>query len=229
MALPRKLRLPEPGYRALETLLRLSPTQFDELERVLLRLPPTLRPLDFAANVAAAVGGDERNLAEVVYLLTQLYVARGSFGLTIAEIVDQVCEAMQQAGKETPVPDDGDWVPFRERLTRLLGIDQTLGVTSKAIDVMMQHEHTYCTSRVLTDLRPVFRTDPAESPEAAIIIHTLKITYHRGDRTEEFFVALDGADLEELREQLTRAAQKAISLRNIMKSANLADLESEKE
>src|SRR5205085_649732 len=67
---------------------------------------------------------------------------------------------------------------LRKRLELLLGLDSTLGVTAKALDVMTEHERTFCTARILSDVRPVF-SGGAEHASAAVIIHNLQLGFHR--------------------------------------------------
>jgi len=64
-----------------------------------------------------------------------------------------------------------------------------------------------------------------EEPEASVIFHTLKITYREGRKTKEFFIAMDGADLETLSDVLSRAKKKEDSLRALTKSKGLKLLE----
>jgi hypothetical protein len=233
MASYLKLNLPESLHKGLQTLILLEPDQVDELDSALRTTSPTLWPRDFAAAVASKANTDDEKgrIEEVVRALVGLYLARASSvgrassaGLPIPDFVERVCEAMEETGNEALRPANEDWTTFKARLSRLLNTDQTLGVTSKAVDVMMQQQHAYCTARLMTDLRPVFKSDPAETPEAAVIVHTLKISYHEGDQLKDFFVALDDSDIRELRELLNRAEQKAESLRPLMEAANLVNL-----
>src|SRR5690606_37680681 len=92
-------------------------------------------------------------------------------------------------------------------LTRALDLRDSVGVTSKAWVVIREYERTYCSGRVLTDLRPVFGLD-SDQPAAFVVAHNLRISFHRGDELEEFFVALRSKDLQDLKQVLERASQK---------------------
>ena len=59
-------------------------------------------------------------------------------------------------------------------------------------------------------------------PNAAVVVHTLKLMYHSGDEHDEFFIALDINDVRELRELLNRAEKKdqVLQARFILKIGN---------
>jgi hypothetical protein len=226
MAYQHRLRIPEASYEALQTLLALSHEQTQALAEALKQARPTFWTADFAKSVASTLEDviDPSDVYDLVFLLGGLYVARTSGDHSIADFVEHVCEAMEESGEATLVPKGGDWSSFKERLIRLLDTDQSLAVTAKAADVMTQQAHSYCSARVITDLRPVFKTDPGEVPEAALVIHTLKITFHEGDKVNQFFVALDSKDVRDLRDLLDRAEQKERALAAVMSAAGLIDL-----
>ena len=73
-------------------------------------------------------------------------------------------------------------------------------------------------------MRPVFSNDIAAPPRSAVITHTLKFSYHEGVVHNDFFVILDGEDLEALRVVIERAQEKSATLRSMMKTLNLMDV-----
>jgi 23S rRNA G2445 N2-methylase RlmL len=123
------------------------------------------------------------------------------------------------------VPDiASDPARFRLRLRRLLSLDRTLGITAKAIDVALEHEHTYCQARVLTDIRPIFTRDLSEQPAGAVIVHSLRLRHHVADSVREFFIAMTQTELDELRNVLYRASDKAATLRELLSAAGIPEL-----
>lgn len=66
--------------------------------------------------------------------------------------------------------------------------------------------------RILTDIRPIFGNNVEEPPEAVVIMHTLKMAYHRGGRVDEVFFAMDETDLGDLKAAVARAELKAKSI-----------------
>ena len=96
---------------------------------------------------------------------------------------------------------------FLARVDRVLQA-RSVQITGKALGVL-DDANVFCTSRTLSELRPVFNEDTLE-PQAAVILHQLKLTYHSGPRgvREEIFVAMDRAQLEELKRVVERALSK---------------------
>lgn len=120
-----------------------------------------------------------------------------------------------------------------ERLDRLAGflkevftLDDTLGVSSKAWSVAWDSERTYCFSRMLTDLRPVFKSN-SEETAVFVLVHNLKIAFHEGSETKEFFVSLTAKDLQKLLKVLQRAERKERSLIAAMEDSKIPILSAE--
>lgn len=106
------------------------------------------------------------------------------------------------------------------RLVRALESEGLL-LTSKALDVLTDHDRVYLEARILTDLRPVFLDDPTSGIQAGVIVHTLRINHLVDGAEASFYVALDEADLEDLQGTLDRAVEKADHLRGFAAQAEL--------
>jgi hypothetical protein len=75
---------------------------------------------------------------------------------------------------------------------------------------------------VFTDLRPVFGRSAEAGPQAALVISTLKIEFHRPDGSlDAVFFALDRGDLLELYNVVDRALQNTETLERFIESAEL--------
>jgi hypothetical protein len=138
--------------------------------------------------------------------------------------VEDVAEAVSVAdGLREDGVDSGQ---FARRLTNVLGT-ATVTLTAKALDVGAADERIYHSSRIVTDVRPIFEDDPSKPPVSAVVVHSLQVTYHKDNRIESFHVALDDTDLTKLKEVVDRASGKAASLRAFLESAGLtaADIE----
>ena len=122
-----------------------------------------------------------------------------------------------------PGIDSEDAVRARGIFARLLGIE-SLRAFSKGLKLQREGERLYCEAKIFTDVRPVFSNDIAAPPRSAVITHTLKFSYHEGVVHNDFFVMLDGEDLEALRVVIERAQEKSATLRSMMKTLNLMDV-----
>jgi hypothetical protein len=147
-----------------------------------------------------------------------MYAVRAYHGVPLDEFVDDIIEALK-FNKEL----NADAVaPMHNRLLAILDVSP-LRVSAKAALLHAEHEHTYCTSRIFTDIRPVYDNGVNIPPSGAIITHTLKLSYHEsasGD-IHEIFVALGSDDIRELQDVLNRATDKAGSLKGVLETSKL--------
>jgi hypothetical protein len=150
--------------------------------------------------------------------LNTMYTIRAFNEVSLDEFIDDVCEALREYGELKP-PEE---IRFRERLTRLLDIE-SLSIAAKGAALQSEHEHLFCSARVLTDARPVYGKSVTNPPAAMIITHELKLSYHEGPggRVREFYIGLGSGDLAVLQEHLQRAGDKAKSLRTALEMSKL--------
>jgi hypothetical protein len=110
----------------------------------------------------------------------------------------------------------------KERLSKLLTVS-AVRLAAKALDLAGDYEHLFVDARILTDVRPVFPDDETKAPAAAVIVDTLKINYYGPDgNLRSFHVALDQAELDELRKVIVRGLEKTRGMRSFLDSARLA-------
>lgn len=170
------------------------------------------------------------NLAEFAQIaesLAGLYTARSVRDVPIADFVEDVCDAMENLAKEELrlPPDERD--QFKEKLSILLSSD-LFSVIAKAYDLAGEDERTFCGARILTDLRPVFGTRVEDGPQAMVVLHTLKLTFHETNtQHQDFYVSLDADDLVTLRKLIDRAEAKANALRPTVKDVRLLGIPKE--
>ena len=224
-----ELRIPEEYERGFVAIRALNEEQVQDLVLAFEGEPPTLSRADLRARIGSRVNTVTRgDLDRVVETLVSLYALRDSMVLETSDFADVICEAMDESGvEELEFDDDEDRGLFKTRLVQLLGMN-SLDISAKANDLLYEHEHTaHSPMRVLTDIRPIFGTDPESDPEGAVIVHTLKINYHEGRRVKEFFISLDTEQIDELISALERANLKAESLKRMLAGTNVPYIEAE--
>ncbi len=214
MATP--FRVPEIFKQPLGKLLNLPEPDAVALEAVIEHAPPTLLARDLAKMIAAKTPMEFRDAEQFTKLLVSLYSVREKSEEPIPNFVELVCQSAQETGLAELSRENASWERFKERLARLLSFSGSLGVASKAHDVMTEHQHVFCDMRILTDARPVFNPDPKDQPAAVVIVHQLKIVYHEGITRKEFYVAMDSDDIRTMKKMLDRATTKEESLRALI-------------
>ncbi len=166
------------------------------------------------------------NVAEfgqIAESLAGLYMARSVQDMPADDFLEQVCDAMETLPDETLQLPHSEREPFKDKL-RILLSSEAFAVIAKAYDLATE-ERTFCSSRILTDLRPVFGSRVEDGPQAMVVMHTLRLTFHEAHKKhEEFFVVLDADDLKQLNKQIDRAERKAEALRSSVKDVRLFGL-----
>src|SRR5258708_22774066 len=149
------------------------------------------------------------DIRQAVDALNTMYTIRAFNEVPTEEFIDDVCEALREYGELKAAEEPR----FHERLTRLLDIE-SLSIAAKGAALQSEHEHLFCSARVLTDARPVYGKSVTHPPVAMIITHELKLSYHEGPggRVREFYIGLHSGDIVALQEHLQRAEDKAKSL-----------------
>jgi len=211
-------------------LLRLvTGEDYDALLSVLQEATPTLARSTFTTSLITRLQKHVKNPQALVGALFSLYLVRARANESIPEFLEELHRAFVSSDDPNLNPPGYDWSTFKERMAVLLGYEKTIGITAKALGVMTEHEHVYCAAgtRVLSDLRPVFASEPDSMPDAAVIVHSLKLVYHEEGKTREFFVALDTDDLRHLGKLLKRAERKAKGLQLLLRAANVPCLDPE--
>lgn len=205
----RRLRIPRPDREVLNSLVDLPAESLDKLVRSLHSLSPTLSRPQLIECVRRALPDLEAEDAEgIITALVRSQTAREKYDYSENETATMLANSLDLADELRD--------SFIRRMTTLLGITQ-LGRVAKAIDVLTEHEHIFHSARIFTDVRPVFQADPAEPPDAAVVIHNLKIEFHDSDgQVKSMYIAMDSEDVKKFREVLNREAEKSESLNRFL-------------
>ncbi|WP_017662606.1 hypothetical protein [Baaleninema simplex] len=145
----------------------------------------------------AASGLSERVVLDIISSLFSLKAFIEYGGYDIEEILVDLTLNLELEENQKEV--------FKDRIQEFLEIPE-ISFFLKANLLTQEYEKIYSSSRILTDIRPVFEKDDFKS---VIVVHSLRIQYSSQEGSKEFFVALDGSDLQELQEQIQRASKKS--------------------
>ncbi len=214
-----------PRYAAgMAKIISLPDDSIEEIATALSEVTPSLDLKALASEVSSRVKSVARaDISRIVRLVVSLYSARAysdPSSSSIDEFVDDICEALSRSGRKELEVTEENKERVKGRLRRMLSLE-ALDVASKALSLQHEHEHVYCNARILTDARPVYGPNPNAAPQAAVVTHTLKLMYHKGDQLREIYIALDGEDIKQLRTLLDRAESKASSHKSLFDSAKL--------
>ena len=133
-------------------------------------------------------------------------------------MAEDVCQALDRSDEEELRLLGEEREHFKSRLIELLDVD-SVRVGAKGIEMLFENQRSFLSARIVTEVRPIFGSDPEEAPAGALIVHMLKIIYREEGQDKELFVALDTTDVGVLRDALDRADAKAESLKGFLEAA----------
>lgn len=218
IAIMADLTIPEQYERGFIEIRGLEEDQVRELVSALKDEPPMLNRADLQQRVGQKVSPDlSSNLDEIMETLISLYALRDSMGLALPDFVEAVTGMVDESGtEELEFAREEERERFEATLVQLLGLD-SLSIAARAADILYERERTvHGIPRVFTDIRPIFGADPEAKLRGAVIVHTLKISYHEREQIRELFVALDAENVNELIDVLQRANSKAETLKRFL-------------
>jgi len=218
-----KLAIPKSQKESFKQFIRLPDDKWRSLFRALEAAGPTISARALAKHVSPEVDLGADQLRQVIVVAGSLYVTRDQRGVNAEEFAEAVVE---EAVHEELV-DRSDSVAtskLRERVSQLLSLNHSLGVSAKATQLLLSHKNSLLTARILTDIRPVFAGDENPTPRAAVVVHTLELITSTDGRQLSHYIAMDSADLKTLKRVVDRAIHKEISLKAIMPSLPLVEI-----
>ena len=205
-----RLQIPEGAKRGLQELIALEPAQENELYTALKESPPCLTTRDMSSWVADKVksipAGD---LRDIVSNLISLYSAWDIEDHDLDGFVEAIKLAAERSGIQAS-PEKLNKLPAR--LKKFLSLEETVGITAKALSVAYEGLRHYHAARILTDIRPVFVSDPMTEPSAVVLLHTLRVDLHEEGEDREWFVTMNSVDLLQLKNVIDRAIKKEETL-----------------
>jgi hypothetical protein len=219
-------KIPAQQLEALELLTKLNEEDFRQLVQAVKETPATLNPALFFKSVASRLSSISSATGEAIMeTLCGLSFLKQIRSATIPDIMTGVEESTRSGPQEKGQLLITDLKTLQTRLTQLLDLESSLGITARAIDVLMEHDHVFGFARIVSDIRPVFTV--AVDSVAGFITHNLCIHYNQDGQHKKFYVALDNNDLKTLKEAITRAEQKTDILKVILKKASVPYLDIE--
>lgn len=219
--------IPESAYPAIQSLIGLSPSDFDAFIQALLKSEPAIDPNDFCKHISEYFPQlDFSVLTSIVNELFTLDAVRDNWSLSVADFSEHISDAaLSQSSEEFPVNKESRDL-LELRLSKIFDARKTLSLTAKALDIVTDQPHLFYSAKLLTDMRPVF-DESGKSIDAMVMLHNLRIHYGDGDDHKDFVVTLDSRDIKKLRSILERADQKADTLKSFLKASQTTYLDVE--
>lgn len=213
------LRIPKENEKGLKKLVELDDESVRELILALGEVSPVLSSIGLSSKVASKVDTIPRSdVDDIVAVLLPLYLLRERHEVSTPAMAEDVCQALDRSDEEELRLLGEEREHFKSRLIEFLDVD-SVRVGAKGLEMLFENQRSFLDARIVTEVRPIFGSDPEEAPAGALIVHMLKIVYREEGQDKELFVALDTTDVGVLRNALDRADAKAESLKNFLEAA----------
>jgi hypothetical protein len=218
------LSVPKRFQRGLKELLKLT----DEQKASLLTAVHTLEPVAdrhaLLQLLTASVSIDREALDEITSFLVSLAAFQRSHQMPVEAIAADLSLWVKSSEEFTTVEED-EKEGLKDLLTKLLCEKGVLVLAVKAREVIGDEAITYLSSRILSDIRPVFGDEVGEQALGAGIVHRMKLVYWENFVQKEFFVSLSDEDLDELSDVIDRAREKAVVMRGMLTKLDLHEFQ----
>jgi hypothetical protein len=175
--------------------------------------PPGASTRGFSKRVAAASGVSAAAAFDILYALLNIFRLKQASGLNAQETVSELTSQIERNAPPSWLSENfGRWQQAESSISNALAWltdDHPLVVSQKAQLLAYSHGNLLVSSKLITDVRPVFNADATQILET-VITHTLRIQYTdamRHHRVQMF--ALDSLDVAVLRKACERAETKA--------------------
>ncbi|MCC6537660.1 MAG: hypothetical protein IT162_08940 [Bryobacterales bacterium] len=217
-------KIPDDHRKAFARLARIESSQFESIRDILNVAAPCLHLTDLQRRVREAflsVLPDDPHLGDALVALGTT-ASRLEFGSELSG--NQVLNGVASTVTNAEGLGEHERSVLLERLTTLASLP-VLRVSSKSTALQLAHSRVFTSSKIITDLRPVFGEPVDGADPLFMVIHQLQITSLHNDGKEEIFFAMDDRDLERLGEMVSRARSKAAQLRQTLKLHRLAEID----
>jgi hypothetical protein len=214
--MPLVFRIPTQSLGGLSKLFSLSKDQREQILIAIERVPVGRFP---NASLGEAFSTDSSltnaDLNAILDSIDGLLYAKRDPYSTNEEFAALVTETYVEQ-----VEEEVDEKKIMEFLIALFNRAGNYRLTLKANELLYAREQTLTSTKIVSDLRPVF-DDEGKTIRGSIIMHTLSISYRRDGAKRKILLAVDDEDLDALQLQITRAKNKSEAISTAVTQSSL--------
>ena len=216
-----KISIPEDYRKGFADLINLGDDKRSKLFQILSEIEGGLLPHEIAAELCRKLGIENEVADGIIRTLFSLLSGKENAPIELGQFVKGVVSASQSLDNI----ELENLEIFEKQIFEFLANPSALSLTNKAVDLITEREKIWLSSRVITDVRPIFMDGEEIEFEASLIIHNLKVQFKENNGIKEFYFALDNKDLENLKKQIIRAEEKEKILKSMLneKSVKIVD------
>ncbi len=198
-----RFKIPERFQNGFKYYNSLSAKLKSELYKNIENAPVGMSSSDLANYLTSKVNIDKPKLEEIIETIYSLFTLKDEMPeVDLKTIASEISIALKSI--DISASDD-----LPENIIKLLSIKDSITITRKASDLAIDRQNILSSTRILTDIRPVFGIEKEDEIKSVIVIHNLRIEYGEGFRKKRIYFALDNEDLKKrLKKDITKAENK---------------------
>ena len=205
------IKIDEPLFnRLLSAITEVHP--FVDIDSLVLEISPKIEEVSI------------NDLQEILKAIHSIYSLRIQGNLKNTEIITGLINAVSSDDTFSQLSAE-ELAHFKQRLTKILAIDGSISISSQSLILLQEYDSIFLNSRIITDVRPIFKAETKEEIAGALVVHTLKIAYQDASGSKEFYVALDSSDVKKLQEQLSQSLIEAKVIQAMLNKADVIYLD----
>ena len=205
------IKIDEPLFnRLLSAITEVHP--FVDIDSLVLEISPKIEEVSI------------NDLQEILRAIHSIYSLRIQGNLKNTEIITGLINAVSSDDTFSQLSAE-ELAHFKQRLTKILAIDGSISISSQSLILLQEYDSIFLNSRIITDVRPVFKAETKEEIAGALVVHTLKIAYQDASGSKEFYVALDSSDVKKLQKQLSQSLIEAKVIQAMLNKADVVYLD----
>jgi len=181
--------------------------------------PPPLAPAELQAAIRAVVGDNEKAVNSILRQSLSLASLQRRRKLETDAVLTAIRNGLRTALSEVDGDIQAKWKDLEPAFRRLISSSR-VATTAKVLDLSYDYANLLQTTRIVTDIRPVFDNDVTRI-DGAVVSFTLPLNYDNTEGNHSLSIAVNKADVEALRQQCDRALKKSALARETMEKLPL--------
>lgn len=207
-----KIQIPDSDIKSFLFFINLGKKERSKLVDLIINEPIRFEYYELAKTISQKLNLD--NYLTLLFLKTihSIFLLKYEFELTTKQIISDIRETLNTTKDLKDKLDE-----LIKELTVLLNNAKNFELTSKALILSQSGQNILNSTKIVTDVRPIFDNEKSPNIRTNIMRHSLEIEYYEGPDRKNVIFQLTENDLENLRNKIIRAKKKS---KNILEYFN---------
>jgi hypothetical protein len=204
----------------LKAILDLGPEVLGAVVDRIERLEPApLAPAELQTAVQEVIRDNPTVIDSILRQALSLASLQRRRNLAPDEVLAGIRNGLRTSSSEWDRDSLAKWNELEPTFRRLIASSK-VATTAKVLDLSYDYTNLLQTTRIVTDIRPVFNGD-ATQIDGAVVSFTLRLSYDSSEGNHSLSIAMNQADVKSLSEQCERALRKSALARDKIASLPL--------